>query len=94
MRSYNFYTNARFGACKSCRKKTIFIVYYRFANRLLYDQNPVSIALLFLLITVSAQEPVFKWAKPFHGNNVSNYRDYSNGRTVGVDKDGNFYSAG
>ena len=54
----------------------------------------LSVTVFFLLFSSHAQQPLLKWAKPFHANNVSNYRDYSNGRTIGVDQQGNVYTAG
>lgn len=54
----------------------------------------LSVIVFFLLFSSQAQQPLLKWAKPFHANNASNYRDYSNGRTIGVDKQGNVYTAG
>ncbi len=42
----------------------------------------------------ASQMPVLRWAHTFDENNFNNYRVYNNGRTVGVDGDGNVYSAG
>ncbi len=55
---------------------------------------PVSVLLVLLVQTLAAQQPVLQWARVFTANNSSNYRDDSNGRTVGVDQQGNVYSAG
>lgn len=49
---------------------------------------------LFLIKTAAAQLPVLQWAKAFTADNQNNYRDASNGRTVGSDQQGNVYSAG
>ena len=48
----------------------------------------------FFSTEILAQQPVFQWAKAFNDRNTSNYRTSSNGRTVGVDLQGNVYSAG
>jgi gliding motility-associated-like protein len=49
---------------------------------------------LFLVKTTTAQIPVMQWAKAFTSDNSNNYRDASNGRTIGTDQQGNVYSAG
>jgi len=41
-----------------------------------------------------AQKPVFQWAKSFLTTELINYRDLSNGRSIGVDPDGNVYTVG
>jgi gliding motility-associated-like protein len=48
----------------------------------------------FITLSIAAQQPVLQWAKAFHSNNVSNFSTNSNGRTIGVDAQGNVYSAG
>lgn len=53
-----------------------------------------SFCLLFILKTSWCQQPVLKWANAFLAHNNANYIDYSNGRSVTVDKNGNVYSAG
>ena len=54
------------------------------------------ISVLFLLLAqaASAQLPVLQWAKAFQSDNAYNPSVYSNGRAVGVDQQGNVYSAG
>ncbi|HSC39926.1 MAG TPA: hypothetical protein VLD19_18715, partial [Chitinophagaceae bacterium] len=52
------------------------------------------VLLLLLAQTGLAQMPVFKWAKAFQADNAYNPSIYSNGRSIGVDKKGNVYSAG
>src|SRR4026208_2376185 len=51
---------------------------------------------LFLLIIfpASSQLPVLNWVKTFEDANFWNYTVYNNGRSVGVDLQGNVYSAG
>lgn len=49
---------------------------------------------LLILNRTIAQQPVLQWAKAFNARNISNYSDNSNGRTAGVDQQGNVYSAG
>ena len=51
---------------------------------------------LFLLIILpcSSQLPVLHWVKTFEDANIWNYSVYNNGRSVGVDLQGNVYSAG
>lgn len=53
-----------------------------------------AIALFCLQLSASAQLPILKWAKPFHANNTAASRDYSNGRCIATDKDGNVYTSG
>jgi gliding motility-associated-like protein len=51
--------------------------------------------LLFLIGEIAtAQLPVLQWAKAFHASNMYNYTSYSNGRSIGVDQQGNVYAAG
>ena len=52
------------------------------------------VVLFFLQLTASAQLPILKWAKSFHANNTAASRDYSNGRCIANDRDGNVYTAG
>ena len=47
----------------------------------------------FFSVAIFAQVPVLQWAKAFN-DHPANYRTSSNGRTVGVDDQGNVYSAG
>ena len=54
----------------------------------------ISIFFLSILFAGNSQQPILQWAKAFEAHNIYNYRDYSNGRTVGVDQQGNVYSAG
>jgi len=54
----------------------------------------LSVLLVLLMQAVCAQMPVIQWAKAFQPDNAYNYSIYNNGRAVGVDKDGNVYSAG
>lgn len=54
----------------------------------------LGIILLFAFNTVSAQLPVFQWAKAFVEHNQYNPSVSSNGRSVAVDHSGNVYSAG
>lgn len=53
-----------------------------------------AVAIFFLQLSAAAQQPLFKWAKPFHANNTAASRDYSNGRCIATDSDGNVYTAG
>lgn len=53
-----------------------------------------TVVLLFLLQATTAQQPVLQWAKAFKAANLYNYDAYTNGRTIGVDQQGNVYSAG
>ena len=50
--------------------------------------------LLILSYRAHCQLPVLQWAKAFTSRNASNYDAYTNGRTIGVDQQGNVYSAG
>lgn len=54
------------------------------------------ISFLFLLIVsvTASQLPVLNWAKTFETNNIFNPTVNNNGRTVGIDAQGNVYSAG
>src|SRR6185295_8986582 len=54
----------------------------------------ISTVLLFVIQAAFAQQSVLQWAVAFNSHNTENYRDASNGRTVGVDPQGNVYSAG
>jgi hypothetical protein len=69
-------------------------------NRLTCHVKPGKLCLYFSLLLLSkvqisiAQQPVFQWAKAFNANNIYIYSDNSNGRSVGVDGQGNVYSAG
>jgi len=54
----------------------------------------ISVLLMILTLTAASQQPVLHWAKAFIENNTSNPSVYSTGRTVGVDEQGNVYSAG
>ena len=62
-------------------------------NRLVL-KTVTSIVLLFTVHLALAQQPVFQWVKGFQVANINNYTTYNNGRTVGVDAQGNVYSAG
>lgn len=51
--------------------------------------------LFFLIVSVAASQlPVLNWAKTFETNNIFNPTVNNNGRTVGIDAQGNVYSAG
>lgn len=50
--------------------------------------------ILIFALSATAQIPVLQWAKTFDSNNQSNYTLNNNGRTIGVDAQGNVYSAG
>jgi gliding motility-associated-like protein len=52
--------------------------------------------IIFLVLphAISAQIPVFRWARAFTAHNKDNPSVYSNGRSVAVDNQGNVYSAG
>ncbi|MHA4808916.1 T9SS type B sorting domain-containing protein [Flavitalea flava] len=54
----------------------------------------IIVSLLLLALTGSAQLPVLQWAKAFQPDNNYNLNVYNNGRAIGVDKQGNVYSAG
>ena len=55
---------------------------------------PLSFFLLLTALSATSQMPVLNWVKAFEENNIWNPSVYSNGRTVGVDNQGNVYSAG
>ncbi|MET0465199.1 MAG: gliding motility-associated C-terminal domain-containing protein [Chitinophagaceae bacterium] len=54
----------------------------------------LSVLLLISMQSAFAQLPVLQWARAFYDKNQWNNSVYSNGRTVGVDPQGNVYSAG
>ena len=54
----------------------------------------VSLVILTIINTATAQLTEFQWAKAFVPLNQYNYSVYSNGRSVAVDELGNVYSAG
>jgi gliding motility-associated-like protein len=54
----------------------------------------ISIFFLSIQFAGNSQLPTLQWAKTFDEANIWNYSTYSNGRTVGVDQQGNVYSAG
>lgn len=59
------------------------------------QKHPFALLLLLLLAEmVSAQQPVLQWARAFQPDNAYNNSVYNNGRAVGVDKQGNVYTAG
>jgi gliding motility-associated-like protein len=86
-------------------RKVFFSVFIVTCSHLQNKPTPwliVMIRILVLLLLLStftssaiSQLPVFQWAKSFKANNApNNYSDNTNGRTVGVDAQGNVYSAG
>jgi gliding motility-associated-like protein len=54
----------------------------------------ISMCLFLFAQAAASQQPVFQWVKGLYKNNAYNYDVYNNGRTVGVDAQGNIYSAG
>lgn len=62
--------------------------------QLLMNKHYFTVLLLFVFNTAFSQQPELEWARVFNSNNFNNYRDYSNGRSVTVDRQGNVYSAG
>jgi gliding motility-associated-like protein len=54
----------------------------------------ISLILLVPIQIASAQQPVLQWAKAFNSRNLYHPSQYSNGRSVGIDQQGNVYSTG
>jgi gliding motility-associated-like protein len=54
----------------------------------------ISVFLLFIMQVAASQQPVLEWVKGLQRNNFNNYTTYNNGRSVGVDGQGNVYSTG
>ena len=58
----------------------------------MYSKLFISLILSFLSLSITAQLPIFDWAKSFE--NLTSYGNGGYGRTIGVDQLGNVYTAG